>query len=79
MSVNEQLSEELHKPVIKKSKRIKAYAKFKDNVWAADLAEMKSLPSKNKNVRYLLRVIKKIIKTKIKKIKQFFMLLSNSK
>ena len=55
--VNEQLAEELHKPVIKKFKRTKVYARFKDNIWAADLAEMESLSSKNKNVKYLLCVI----------------------
>ena len=55
--VNEQLAEELHKPVIKKLKRRKVYTRFKDNIWAADLAEMGSLPSKNKNVKYLLCVI----------------------
>ena len=31
--------------------------KFKDNIWAADLAEMESLSSKNKNVKYLLCAI----------------------
>ena len=40
-SVNEQLAEELHKPVTKKFKRRKVYARFKDNIWTADLAEMK--------------------------------------
>ena len=57
VSVNEQLAEELHKPVIKKFKRRKIYEKFKDNIWAADLAEMRLLSSKNKNVKYLLCVI----------------------
>ena len=57
VSVNEQLAEELHKPVIKKFKRRKVYARFKDNIWAADLAEMESLSSKNKNVKYLLCVL----------------------
>ena len=57
ISVNEQLTEELHKPVIKKFKRRKVYARFKDNIWAADLAEMGSFSSKNKNVKYLLCVI----------------------
>ena len=55
--MNEQLTEELHKPVIKKFKRRKVYARFKDNIWAADLAEMGSLSSKNKNSKYLLYVI----------------------
>ena len=30
--------------------------RFKDNIWPADLAEMGSLSSKNKNVKYLLCV-----------------------
>ena len=34
------LAEQLHKPGIKKLKRIKVYARFKDNIWAADLGEM---------------------------------------
>ena len=54
IGVNEQLAEELHKPVIKKFKRRKVYARFKDNIWASDLAEIGSLSSKNKNVEYLL-------------------------
>ena len=47
MSVNEELAQELHKPVIKKFKRGKVYARFQDNIWAADLAEMTSFSSKN--------------------------------
>ena len=43
--------------VIKKIIRGKVYARFKDNIWAADLAEMGSLSSKNKNVKYSLCVI----------------------
>ena len=46
-----------HKPVIKKFKRRKVYASIKDNTWAADLAEMGPLSSKNKNVTYSLCVI----------------------
>ena len=38
VSVNEQLAEKLQKPVIKKLKRRKVYARFKDNIWTADLA-----------------------------------------
>ena len=37
--------------------RRKVYARFKNNIWAADLAEVESLPSKNKNVKYLSCVI----------------------
>ena len=32
ISVNEQIAEELHKPVIKRSKRRKVYARFNDNI-----------------------------------------------
>ena len=52
MSVNKQIAAELHKPVTKKLKKRKVYVKFKDNIWAPDLAEMESLSSKNKNVKY---------------------------
>ena len=46
MKVNEKLTQELHKPVIKKFKR-KVYARFEDNIFAADLTEMGSLSSFN--------------------------------
>ena len=55
--INKQLAEELHKPATKKFKRRKFYVRFKDNIWSADLAEIRSLSSKNKNVRYLLCLI----------------------
>ena len=37
---NKQLAEELHKPIIRKFKRRDVYSEFKDNIWAADLADM---------------------------------------
>ena len=55
--VNEQLAEEVHKPVIEKFKRRKIYARFKGNISATGLAEMGSLSSKNKDVKYVLCVI----------------------
>ena len=78
VSVNEQLADELHQPVIKIFKRRKVYAKFKD-IWAADLAEMESFSSKNKNVKYLLCVTDVFTKytcakpLKDKKVKQLLM------
>ena len=57
MSVNEQLAEELHNLVNKTFKRRKVYLRFKDNIWSAGLAEMESLSTKNKKVKYLLCVI----------------------
>ena len=52
-----QLAEELHKAVIKKFKRRKVYARFKENIWAADLAEMEALSSKIKNNKYFMCAI----------------------
>ena len=40
---NQQLAEELHKPIIKKFEKRKVHAAFKDNIWGADLADMQLL------------------------------------
>ena len=82
VSVKEQLAEELLKQVIKKLKRRKFYARFKDNIWATDLDEMETFSSKNKNVKYLLCVRDVFTKyawvrlLKDKRGKQFLMLLT---
>ena len=47
VSVNEELAQQLHKPVIKKFKTRKVYVKFKVNIWAAHFHEIGSLSSKN--------------------------------
>ena len=67
VGVNEQLAEELHKPVIKKFKRRRVYARFKYNIWAGDIAEMRPLFCKNKNVKYLLCVIDTFTFKKLKR------------
>ena len=54
---NEQLAEELHKPIVKKLKKRKVYSAFKDNIWGVDLADMQLLSKYNKGIRFLLRVI----------------------
>ena len=36
---DQQLPEELDKPIIKKLKKIKVYSTFIDNIWGADLAD----------------------------------------
>ena len=41
-ALNEGLTQELHKLVIEKFERGKVYARFKDKIWAANLAEMGS-------------------------------------
>ena len=62
VSISEQLAEELHQPVIKKFKRRKVCARFKDNIWVAGLAEIESLSSENTNIKYLLCVIELVTK-----------------
>ena len=57
VSVNKELAEELRKSIIKEFKKISVYERFKDNIWAAYLAEMGSVSSKSWNVTYLLCVI----------------------
>ena len=54
---NEQLAEELHKPIIRKFKKRKIYSAFKDNIWLADLANMQLISKFNKRFRFLLCVI----------------------
>ena len=54
---NEQLAEELHKPIIRKFKKRKVYSTFKDNIWGAYLADIKLISKFNKGFRFLLCVI----------------------
>ena len=37
---NEQLAEELHKPIIRKFKKRTVYSGFNNNIWGADLTDM---------------------------------------
>ena len=59
---NSQLSDELHKPIIRKFKKRKVYSSFKDNIWGVDLADMQLISKYNKGIRYLLCVIDLISK-----------------
>ena len=54
---NEQLAEELNKPIIRIFKKRKVYSAFKDNIWSADLAEMQLISKFNRGFRFLLCVI----------------------
>ena len=53
MPQNEQLADELHKPIIRKLKKRKVYKAFKDNIWAADLADMQLISKFNEGFRFL--------------------------
>ena len=50
---NQQLAEELHKPIIKKFKKRRVYSAFKNNIWAAD---MQLISRFNKGFRFLFCV-----------------------
>ena len=51
---NQQLANKLHKPIIRKFKRRKVYASYKNNIWSCDLADMQLLSKYNKGTSYLL-------------------------
>ena len=51
-----ELSEELHKPIIRKFKKKKVHSAFVDNIWGADLADMQLISKFNKGFRFLLCV-----------------------
>ena len=59
---NQQLANELHKPIIRKFKKRKVYSSFKDNIWGVDLADMRLISKYNKGIRYLLCAIDLFIK-----------------
>ena len=50
---NEKLAKELHKPIIKIFKKRAVYSGFKDNIWGADLADMRLIRKFNKKFRFL--------------------------
>ena len=54
---NEELAEELHKPIIRKFKKRKVYLSYKNNICGADLANMQSISRFNRRFRFLLCVI----------------------
>ena len=54
---NQQLANEFHKQIIKKFKKGRVYASYRDAVWAADLADMQLISKFNKGFRFLLCVI----------------------
>ena len=54
---NYQLAVEIHRQIIRKFKRRKAYSSFRDNIWGVDLANMQSLSKYNNGIKYLLCAI----------------------
>ena len=54
---NQELVEELHKPVTRKFQKGKLHSSFMDNIWRADLADMQVISKSNKGICFLLCVI----------------------
>ena len=54
---NKELTEKLHKPIIRKSEKRKVHSSFIDNIWGADLANMQLISKINEGFRFLLCVI----------------------
>ena len=54
---NLQLTEELHKPIIRNFKKRTVYSRSKDYIWGADLADMQLISKFKKGFRFLLCVI----------------------
>ena len=54
---NYQLGNELHKAIIQKFQKRKAYSSFRDNIWGVDVADMQLLSKYNKGNKYLLCAI----------------------
>ena len=83
---NQQLANELHKPIIRKFKKRKVYSSYKDNIWGVDLADMQLISKYNKGTKYLLCVFSKyawVVPLKDKKgttiVNAFQSTLNNSK
>ena len=51
---NQQLANELDKPIIRKFKKRKVYSSFKDNIWGVDLVDMQLISKYNNGIRYIL-------------------------
>ena len=50
---NEELAEELHKPIIRKVEKRKVYLSFIDNIWSTDLADMQNVSGRKPNKIWL--------------------------
>ena len=54
---DQQLAEEIPKPIIRKFKKRKVHSPFIDNIWGADLADIELTSKCNKGICFLLCVI----------------------
>ena len=57
MLQNQQLVEELHKPIIRTFRKRRVYSSFKDNIWGVDLEDIQLISNFNKGLIFLLCII----------------------
>ena len=55
--LNQKLTEEWRKPIIRKYEKCQVYSLFKDNIWCADLADMQLRSKFTTGIRFLLLLI----------------------
>ena len=54
---NQQLAEELHKPIVRNFKKSTVYSRSRDYIWGADLADRQLIRNFNKGFRLFLYII----------------------
>ena len=54
---NQQVANELHKPIVRLFKKRKVHSSLKDNIWGVDLADRQLISKYNNGFRYFLCVI----------------------
>ena len=54
---NQQLADELHKPIIRNFRKRNFYSSFKGSIWGVDLADMQLVSKFNNGFRFLLCVV----------------------
>ena len=54
---NKELTEELHKPILRKFKNREVFSFFRDNIWGANLADMQLISKFSKGFHFSLCVI----------------------
>ena len=55
--LNQQLAEELQKPIIRKFEKQKVYSSFKYNIWGAGLKNMQLISKFNKRFRFFYALL----------------------
>ena len=54
---NDELADELHKPIRRKFTKRRVFANEVDSIWAADLVDMQSFSRSNKGYKYIMMII----------------------